>query len=98
LLSARAAATAEQWARTQPGPDGASPGVPLFSPLEEPPVRGAPAGSAEPPRSQDDDPARGRVTYMPLVHSSFTDEDIIDEHPANSSFDYYDRIDYHPVP
>ena len=35
---------------------------------------------------------------MPLIHSSFADEDIIDEHPANSSFDYYDRIDYHPVP
>ena len=32
LLSARTAATAEQWARTQPGPDGASPGIPCSRP------------------------------------------------------------------
>jgi hypothetical protein len=41
---------------------------------------------------------RGRVTYMPLIDSSFDKTDLIDEHPAGSSFDYHDRIDYHPVP
>ncbi len=70
----------------------------MFSPVVEPPVPGAPAGSAEPPRSPADEPSRGRVTYMPLTESAFDQQDLIDEHPANSSFDYYDRIDYHPVP
>jgi len=70
----------------------------MFAPVVEPPVPGAPSGSAEPPRSPVDDPMRGRVTYMPLINSSFDETDVIDEHPAGSSFDYHDRIDYHPVP
>jgi hypothetical protein len=70
----------------------------VFSPIVEPPVPGAPAGSAEPPTSKNEEPERGRITYMPIVDSPFDREDIIDWHPANSSFDYYDRIDYHPVP
>jgi hypothetical protein len=70
----------------------------MFSPVVEPPVPGAPAGSAEPQRSPDDEPTRGRVTYMPLVTSPFDETDLIDAHPAGSSFDYHDRIDYHPVP
>jgi hypothetical protein len=94
----RAAGIADQWSRTQPGPDGVSPSVPMFAPLVEPPAPGAPAGSAEPPRTPADDVMRGRVTYMPLINSSFDAQDVIDEHPAGSSFDYHDRIDYHPVP
>jgi hypothetical protein len=35
---------------------------------------------------------------MPLISSPFDETDLIDEHPAGSSFDYHDRIDYHPVP
>ena len=64
----------------------------------EPPVPGAPRGSTEPPRGQDEDPTRGRVTYMPIISSSFDEEDIVDTHPTSSDFDYHDRIDYHPVP
>jgi len=41
---------------------------------------------------------RGRITYMPLVTSSFDAEDVVDTHPTQSEFDYHDRIDYHPVP
>ncbi|HMF39349.1 MAG TPA: hypothetical protein VKQ32_01585 [Polyangia bacterium] len=70
----------------------------MFSPVVEPPVPGAPAGSAEPPRSPDDERQPGRITYMPIIESSFDHEDIIDWHPANSTFDYHDKIDYHPVP
>jgi hypothetical protein len=40
----------------------------------------------------------GRITYVPLIGSSFDSEDVVDEHPAASDFDYHDRIDYHPVP
>jgi len=70
----------------------------MFSPVVPPPVPGAPAGSAEPPTTTDEPVPRGRVTYMPLINSSFDEQDVIDHHPAGSSFDYYDKIDYHPVP
>jgi hypothetical protein len=85
-----------------PTPDAGAPPspppIPAPPPDAGPPVAGAPPGSTEPPRGTDEDPTPGRVTYMPIIDSSFDKEDIVDDHPAGSDFDYHDRIDYHPVP